>query len=290
MLLNAIWQVPEENKCHSLPDRSIMIDREKSGYYECAVLGKIEDYADVKDGDYVLIREQLGEHDIVVAIADTPFVVEFVDTANDESFSLMWDGFGWSTAKAIEQEDLDKYCLLPSVDAEVIAAMVLDKLGLTHINSSMLRERHIHLELVRRDDFTLLNLPSDQCFYRSTDSREPVYTADIKTLPPLAELDLLHCTGETTDNTDVIYIFHDEDEDIAHALKMLGKTDLHVGLLDTEDDDIVDQMKTVEGIVAYDQAPMHLYVLKHDTEQASLRRLYINMGMFYPELTKYLSP
>ncbi len=290
MLLNAIWQVPEELRIHNLTDRTIVIDSAKSGYADCEVWGAIDQYTQRETEDIWLLRETDGEQTRLIAIGDRPLVVEFWDTVMEIPFVLNWDGIGWSRGEEIDMRDLNDWLPLTTVDVESLAANVCQDLGLSHVDASFLRDNTVQIEFIERENINKFDVDGQHIYYHSCDSKELQYTADSNTLPPIEELDLIHCVdSDKRHHNSIIFIYDDEDGPMKPLLRVMRDGSLDFTNYENPTDDIVDMRNLVKSAIAHDGLVGHLYFIRHTNERGTIHRLFINMERFYPELAPFLS-
>lgn len=299
MLLNAYWVSRNSNDLDSIEDRSCGIDTtDQSHYAECSVYGEVGLYRSGGNQPPVMLRETCPDHDIIIAMVDTPFNVDFWNVTEEERFTLHWDGSGWSTAEEVDFND-GKWVELRSVDVESMLLKPLHELGLNYITQNMVKDRTLLVELVDRQDWDTSCLTNVEefhvaggYFYIDDDSNDAKYTTDFKNIPDVSELEVLHYVDPTSAKDDYIKIFFDDEITIDRALKKLysiGKSrpdTFHLIESISTSVDVADMKELAKDLTLDNPLDVMYFIVKNPE---GLHRLYFNMSFWFPIEASYLS-
>lgn len=289
MILNAIWQVPENRTISDLPERTIRVN---NCFGEGLAWGKLTDFKK-ESSEVVLLRILNEDNTILVALSDLPFLIEVWNTDCDEPLQLNWTGRDWLVTETDVDYDEDQHTELQTKDVDFMVWSVCQKLGMTHMTQSQIRDRDVMIELVNRDLFSKLSLVQGDYFYRDLDADTFNYERDIENLPPIDEIDVLHFIGEPANGKDdFIYIFYDDDLPIEVVLSSLlaKKTRLCVEMLRSDSADIVDCINLVKDEIEFneEEKETNFYIVETNENALKKFRLFFNMSSFYPKEAPYL--
>lgn len=289
MILNTIWQVPEDLKLSDLTERTIRVD---SSFGDGLAWGLLEDFdKDYKEIDILRVSNEDGT--LIISMTDLPFLIEVWNTFDDVWLQLNWTGKEWLVTEMDEEFESDQHTELLTRDVEKLAWSVCQKLGLTHLTVSQICDRDVMIELINRNLFSKLSLVQGNYFYRDLNSDEFKYERDLANLPPIDEIDVLHYMGDSSKGKDdFIYIFYDDDlpVEIVLASLMTKKEPLTLEIIKSDSTDIIDCINLVKDDIEFteEEKLSNFYVVETEEDNNKKYRLFFNMSSFYPTEAPYL--
>lgn len=298
MLENMIWQVADHRLLDNVDDRWIRISS-SSSLKEALAWGLKTIYGDSRNDDIApsMIRDYSDGDTILIAMVDTPFIVEFWDTNEDANFILSWTGYEWVFNKVDDVlggtggvEPTGLYVELKAKDISPCIAEVCASVCLDHIEAYDSRNKFYHITLLNRE-----NLPATfsngAYFYRSVDDSKCQFTADQATLPDKNELDFIHFIDDINPKNGFLHFLYDDDLPIEIVLNnMIGNKSVPIKLIHSSSTDIVDIKELVRDyIYNNDDLSTKVIIVESGTEEKRYN-LFFNMAAYYPDIAPYLTP
>lgn len=296
MLENVIWQVETDRVPHDLADRTIRI--KMNGPYREALtwgLNTVYPHLHAIERDPVAIRDTIGGDTVLIAIVDTPFIVEFWDTDADEAIALEWTGSYWNTGdvehlnKLFQDDDMEEYQELRVIDVALDLVKACRSIGLGHLEISDITNPINRIEIIHRDKLKA-NLEQGSYFCRSVDDANSRYVCDVADLPPKDELDFLQYIDVEDPNASFIYFLYDDDLPIDIVIKnILGKQDMPIKVLTSNSTDIVDIKNLVKKYIDINDDEMTNIFIVESGDEEKRYNLFFNMAAYNPSIARYLT-
>lgn len=296
MLENMIWQVEANRVPSDLADRTVRI-QVKEPYREALTWGLNTHYPlqHVIEKEPVAIRDTTDGDTVLIAIVDTPFIVELWDTDADESIGLEWTGTYWNTTDTdhlntlFHEDEMTEYRELRVIDVGVELVKVCHSIGLGHLEVNDAVKSSNYIGLIHRDNLRN-NLSQGSYFYRGMDYTNSHYTSDVVDLPPRDELDFLQFIDNEDPGASFILFLYDDDLSIESVIKkMITNQNITVKVITSNSTDIVDIKDLVKNhIVYHDGEPTNIFIVESGNEEKRYN-LFFNMATYNPDIAPYLT-
>lgn len=295
MLLNVVWATHKDRLIGDIEDRRITIETKGTDFVELSILGETAIWSGYEK-EPTLIRETRNNSVTLTAMTDKPFSVEILDTSDESVRLISWDGIGWMLEDHDKVDEHDGWIDLCSLDSESLVMCMAISIGLGHLTTNTIRDTNVFVELIPHEDFENHHIRGDHFFYRDDDHKETQYTMECNDIPPIEELDMLHCFDTYREDDKLnynhlnttIYVFFDKEEGVYKALNCCFGDGWDVTSLTSTSDDIVDMKEDVKLAIENDHLTSHFYIVSYVSENKSLTRLFINMERFFPLETPYM--